>query len=266
MLIRWLRDLLRGKANNAYPFIDVHRLAVDPQEKVQLQSLAQSLDMPFVNLVLLKKALIHKSFAHEVGEKKLPDNERLEFLGDAVLDLIITHEIMRGFPKLSEGEMSKHRSSMVNEKALQKIAEKFQLGKYLYLGKGEKLSGGAEKPSLLANTYEAIVGAYYLDSGIDKTFVVVRQHFSDFFQQLQTGDLQTDYKTAVQEWAHSHLKASPRYRLVSADGPDHEKVFEVSLFIDQKMYGTGRGRSKKEAEQKAAEGALSQLKSLKAEP
>lgn len=262
--MRWLKERIFGqKSNQAYPFIDVQRLQVDAAEAAQLRGLARDLGMTFSNLVLLKKALIHKSYAHEGSEPKLPDNERLEFLGDAVLDLIITHEIMRRFPTLTEGEMSKHRSSMVNEKALHKIAEKFQLGRYLYLGKGEKLSGGAEKPSLLANTYEAIIGAFYLDAGLAETFAVLRTHFADYFNQLQAGDLQTDYKTAVQEWAHSHLKASPRYRLVSADGPDHEKIFEVSLVIDQKIYGTGRGRSKKEAEQRAAEGALAQLKAAK---
>ncbi|MBI4746670.1 MAG: ribonuclease III [Deltaproteobacteria bacterium] len=219
------------------------------------KELQEKLSYDFKDQQILAQALTHKSYANE---KKgiIKDNERLEFLGDAVLDLSISHLIMEGFPDLSEGDMSKLRASVVNENYLAVMAEEFELNQYLLLGHGEELSGGRNKPSILADSFEAVIAAIYLDGGFDAAFKTVSRHFS---RLLSKTDLYTDYKTRLQEFTQERLKCMPVYRLKGASGPYHARIFEVELEIDGKLYGTGKGKTKKEAEQKAAKEALEKL-------
>lgn len=224
-------------------------------EITDLKELQKTLSYKFKNEAILAQALTHKSYANE---KKgiIKDNERLEFLGDAVLDLSISHLIMERFPDLSEGDMSKLRASLVNENYLAVMAEEFELNQYLLLGRGEELSGGRNKPSILADSFEAVIAAIYLDGGFDAAFKTVSRHFIDL---LSKTDLYGDYKTRLQELTQERLKCMPSYTLKSTSGPDHARVFEVELHIEGKLYGDGKGKTKKEAEQKAAKEALENI-------
>lgn len=220
-----------------------------------LKELQKTLSYNFKDEGVLAQALTHKSFANE---KKgiIKDNERLEFLGDAVLDLSISHLIMERFPDLPEGNLSKLRASMVNEGSLAVISEEIKLHQYLLLGHGEELSGGRNKPSILADSFEAVIAAIYLDGGFDAAFHTVSTLFSKL---LSATDLYADFKTRLQELTQERLKCMPVYSLKGALGPDHARVFEVELHIDGKLYGSGKGKTKKEAEQEAAKEALGKL-------
>jgi ribonuclease-3 len=190
----------------------------------------------------------------------LENNERLELLGDSVLDVVITERLMMDFPQEREGKLSQLRSAMVSERSLADLALEFRLGEFLYLGKGEKRSGGAQKPSLLANTYEAVLGAFFLDRGFEPSRQMILHHFKDRFEQAKAGSLLQDFKTRLQEFVQMKRGEVPRYVLRSQRGPDHEKTFEVVLELGKTAYGVGRGRSKKEAEQEAARVTLERLR------
>ncbi len=217
-----------------------------------LGELEKSLGYSFENRKFLWDALIHKSYANE---QKLPDtvaNERLEFLGDAVLELVVSHSIMESFPDYSEGELSKLRASIVNEHNLARLARRLHLGEFLFLGKGEARSGGREKASILADAYEAVLAAVYLDGGLPAAERVVRSHFQSIFKKIQVDGYDRDFKTLLQERCQAAFKLTPEYRVVEATGPDHQKEFTVALSIAGKPWAEGRGRTKKEAEQRAA--------------
>ena len=208
----------------------------------------------------MDQAFIHKSFANENPERNLKDNERLEFLGDAVLDLIISHVIMDEFPHYSEGDLTKLRSSLVNERKIAELSRELELGHYLLLGKGEDSTKGRNKNSILADTYEAVVASVYLDGGYKKTFKVLKKHFANFFNAANEGNLYNkDFKSQLQEITQNIYKSTPRYILVKERGPDHKKTFSVNVTVHNKVLGTGSGTSKKNAEQKAAQQALINL-------
>lgn len=229
---------------------------MDTQLKsTQLKELQKRLHYNFKDEEILIQAITHKSYANE-RKGLLKDNERLEFLGDAVLDLSISHIIMEKFPDLSEGEMSKLRASVVNEGTLAILAKEIGLHEYLLLGHGEERSGGRSKPSILADSFEAVIAAVYLDGGFEEAFRIVTGQFSKL---LSKTDLYRDYKTRLQEFTQERLKCMPAYNLKSTSGPDHARVFEVELLIEGKLYGTGKGKTKKEAEQEAAREALENL-------
>lgn len=229
---------------------------MDTQLKsTQLKELQKRLHYNFKDEEILIQAITHKSYANE-RKGLLKDNERLEFLGDAVLDLSISHIIMEKFPDLSEGEMSKLRASVVNEGTLAILAKEIGLDEYLLLGHGEERSGGRSKPSILADSFEAVMAAIYLDGGFDSAFKTVSRHF---YRLLSKTDLYRDYKTRLQELTQERLRCTPVYSLKSASGPDHARVFEVELQIEGRLYGTGKGKTKKEAEQEAAREALERL-------
>lgn len=225
------------------------------RETSDLKALQKVLSYTFKNEGTLLQALTHKSYANE-KKGLLTDNERLEFLGDAVLDLAISHLIMEKFPNLSEGEMSKLRASVVNESHLAVMAKGIGLDQSLLLGRGEELSGGRKKPSILADSFEAVIAAIYMDGGFEEAFMIVSSHFSKL---LAKTDLYIDYKTRLQELTQERLKCMPVYNLKSTSGPDHARMFEVELYIEGKLYGTGSGKTKKEAEQEAAREALENL-------
>lgn len=221
-----------------------------------LRGLAQQLDCNFQDLSLLDNALIHRSFVNENPLPASQDNERLEFLGDAVLELCISDMLMNAFPTYTEGQLSKLRASVVNEQPLAELARRFRLGDYLLLGKGEEISGGREKNSLLANTLEAVIAALYLDRGFDKTLVFLSTLFASLIADGTRELIYRDYKTTLQEIAQNRFKEMPQYALVGEYGPDHNKLFESKVKINGVLDTCGTGRSKKEAEQQAAKKAL----------
>jgi ribonuclease III len=204
----------------------------------------------------LRRALIHSSFANENPEHSNGHNERLEFLGDAVLSLCVSHLLMEREPSATEGHLSKLRSSLVDEATLAKAAKRLGLGAALLLGKGEENSGGREKPSLLANTYEAVIAAIYLTDGFPRAMSFVREQFTELLEELLRSGRRRDYKTRLQELIQRRYSLSPMYVVVDTMGPEHAKIFKVSLLVKEVFFTHGEGRSKKEAEQKAAEYAL----------
>ncbi|PIR21066.1 MAG: ribonuclease III [Deltaproteobacteria bacterium CG11_big_fil_rev_8_21_14_0_20_47_16] len=230
------------------------------EDKTQLKELEKKLSFKFSDRLHLKRALTHRSYANENRLAPTDHNERYEFLGDAVLELSISHLLMKHFSDHSEGELSKLRASIVNETQLAEIARGLDLGQFLYLGKGEDQTGGRDKPSLLADAFEAILGAMYLDRGWEKAFAMVTRYYKPVLEAVSAGDYIKDFKTQLQEEAQSRFHAIPKYRLVKETGPDHQKVFEINLYIGEELYGVGTGMSKKAAEQEAAKEALTKLK------
>ena len=235
---------------------------MDRLEKNRLKELQKKLGFKFKNFDHLKRALTHRSYANENRMPNTEHNERYEFLGDAVLELGISQVLMENFSTHTEGELSKLRASVVNETQLAAIARKLGLGEYLYLGKGEDQTGGREKASLLADAFEAVLGAMYLDRGWEKSFAMVERYYEPVLSAVSQGNYIKDFKTQLQEEAQSRFHAIPKYRLVKETGPDHQKTFEVNLFIEEKLYGIGTGMSKKAAEQEAAKEALKKLQTM----
>ena len=205
----------------------------------------------------LECALTHKSFLNENAGLGRSDNERFEFLGDAVLDLVVGHLLMDAAPERNEGELSKTRASIVNELGLADVASELGLGEWLFLGRGEEQSGGRRKPSVLADACEALVAAVYLDGGFDAAFGVVKRLFGQRVASAREAGLH-DFKTRLQERA-ARRRQHVRYQVVNEEGPDHDKTFEMAAHIGDREYARGVGKTKKEAEQRAAESALRAL-------
>lgn len=234
-------------------------MGITRDEKKLLKEFEKLLGYGFKKRGHLKRALTHKSFANELHLPPTEHNERYEYLGDAVLELSISHFLMEYFPNHPEGELSKLRAAIVNESQLADMARKMKLGDYLYLGKGEDRTGGRDKPSLLSDAFEAVLGAVYLDRGFEKVNAVVRKKFSDVLHEVGGEGYIKDYKTRLQEIAQGKFKVMPRYKLVNSTGPDHRKTFEVHLSVKDELVGIGHGASKKSAEQDAARQALEKL-------
>jgi len=227
---------------------------------IKLKQLQKNIYYTFKDLSLLNQAFTHKSYVNENPDQEYSDNERLEFLGDAVLSVIISHSLMDHFPKHTEGELTKLRSAIVNEKRIADLSRKLNLGKYLLLGKGEDSTEGRNKNSILADTYEALIAAIYLDGGYKTVSRIVEQHFTDILSSTYQGSFYyKDYKSQLQEYTQSVFKAIPKYVLVKESGPDHNKSFEVNITLNNKVWGKGFGKSKKDATQKAAQEALEKL-------
>ncbi|WKC58241.1 ribonuclease III [Borrelia sp. P9F1] len=229
--------------------------------KEQLDKFLMSLHIGFGDLGLLNTALSHSSYANELDQKSI-NNERLEFLGDSVLNLVITDYLYRLYPDKSEGELSKARSYIVSEDSLSSIARELDLGNYLLLGRGEESNDGRNKKGILADAIEAFVGALYLDGGFSKASVFVIELFDVHIRLMfNRGDFK-DYKSLLQEYVQKKYKISPSYKLAKEIGPDHSKTFCVELYVDDKFISNGKGRSKKEAEMRAAEMALKNVDSI----
>lgn len=226
-----------------------------------LKELEASLGYCFNDIGLLDNALTHRSFVNENSGLPCKDNERLEFLGDAVLELTVSDMLMKIFPDYPEGELSKLRASVVNEQPLAGLARHFRIGEFLLLGRGEEASGGRMKPSLLANAFESLVAAMYLDGGFDRAAAFTGRLFEPLIEAGTTAAaVYRDYKTAAQEICQNLFQELPRYVILAETGPDHDKRFEMSLVIGEKPIATGTGRNKKEAEQQAAKMALETLR------
>jgi ribonuclease-3 len=205
-------------------------------------------------------ALTHKSYVNEHrDENGLGDNERLEFLGDAVIDLAVSHRLMERFPLAREGELSKMRAAVVDEQGLSEMARALDLGELLRLGRGEEMTGGRQKASLLADAMEAVIAAVYLDGGVAGVLGIIDRFLGEAFARAASGTLDRDFKTQLQELSQSRLRATPRYRVVAEHGPDHSKIFEVETDVRGEVVGRGSGRSKKDAEQAAAKLGLDAL-------
>ncbi|MFH0798633.1 MAG: ribonuclease III [Pseudomonadota bacterium] len=228
-------------------------------EKALFKRFEERLGYKFKRREHLKRALSHKSYANEQRMPATENNERYEYLGDAVLELAVSHLLMERFPEHPEGELSKLRAAIVNEGQLAELAKEIGLGDFLYLGKGEDQTGGREKPSLLSDAYEAILGAVYLDRGFEKAFDVIARRYEDVLERAGGVGFVRDYKTRLQEESQGRFRAVPRYRLVGTRGPDHNKQFEIHLFIRDELWGIGHGASKKVAEQAAARQALDKM-------
>jgi ribonuclease III len=220
----------------------------------------QRLGYAFRQRELLERALTHKSFSNENRESRSPNNERLEFLGDAVLGFVVGEVIYRSFPSLQEGALSKIKAHLVSSNMLGAKGRQLEIGKFLRMGAGEARSGGAEKVSLLADALEAVVAAIYLDGGLSATEAFVRRVFGPEVDGINIGDLSFhDYKTTLQETAQGLGLPLPEYRVVEESGPDHEKAFVIELLWDGVAFSQGSGPSKREAQRKAAKEALKKL-------
>jgi ribonuclease-3 len=222
-----------------------------------LSTLQEEISYQFHDLELLNLALTHRSYANERSGGRSRDNERLEFLGDSVLNVIISHLIMNRFPHCNEGEMTRLRASLVNEKSLARISKSLGINQCLLLGKGESRRGGREKSSLISDAYEALIGAVYLDGGFEKAFGVVEKQFVPLLDRGLIDD--GDFKTKVQQICQSRFGRAPRYRLSELKGPQHDKTFGAEIFIEGQPYGYGIGKTKKEAQQNAAKDALERI-------
>jgi ribonuclease III len=222
--------------------------------------LEQRLGYAFHNPELIVQAFCHASYVNEQVDGGLKDNERLEFLGDAVLDLAVSHLLMRYFEDAREGDLSKFRAMLVDEAGLYEVARNLGLGDYLLLGKGEEQTLGREKPSILADAAEALIGAIYLDGGFDQAMETIETLFSPLLERVANQELVHDFKSLLQEYTQQTFKTLPRYRLVQETGPAHDRSFQVSLSLLGRPLTEGEGRSKKEAEQHAAREAFFLLK------
>jgi len=227
-----------------------------PLEFASAGELARLLDVHFDDPALLDQALVHRSWAFENGNAE--PNERLEFLGDAVLALVVTDEIYHAHPTEQEGRLAKVRSAAVKTESLAEIARVLGLGRFIRLGRGEATSGGADKDSILADTLEAVIGAVYLDGGFAGAYDLVERLFAQRLLDLAERDAALDYKTSLQELTAARFEVLPRYE-VRDTGPDHEKTFTARVLVDGEVVGEGSGRSKKQAEQVAAREAYRTL-------
>ncbi len=231
-------------------------------ERPDLSELSKKLSYEFNNQDLLDEALRHSSFVNEQVGTQLRDNERLEFLGDAVLNLVIGHLLIHRFPELKEGDLSRMRSNLVNESQVASIARSLDLGSFVLLGRGEFLTNGREKNSILANTFEAVIASVYLDGGYDAAFGIIEKNFLSHFVSDGKPAVNYDYKTKIQELMQTGQGAKPVYNVIDETGPDHEKVFKVVLSVNT-LHTEGCGKSKKLAEQEAARKALNHLMNKK---
>ncbi len=223
-----------------------------------IDKLEQYLDYHFENPQLLIEALTHKSY------KQPYNNERLEFLGDAVLDLVVGEYLFTKFPKFDEGKLSKMRASLVNEEGFTRMAEHIHLGEFIFLSNAEQNNNGRTKPSLLSNAFEAVMGAVYLQVGLSHVQVLMHRYLEEIYPVIDMTTLFKDFKTTLQELTQAEFGVTPDYKLIGTSGPDHKKEFEIAVFIQEKEYAKAKGKSKKIAQQEAAFIALEilQKKSL----
>lgn len=225
------------------------------ERRQELEKFSKILGVEFKDINLLNSALTHTSYANE-KERQVEDNERLEFLGDAVLELASSTYLYKNFKDLSEGELTKTRASIVCQDTLSRLAKKLNIGDLLLLGRGEDASGGRERPSILEDAFEAIIGAIYLDQGWNVAKEYVFRQLAPEFEGARLSDYRKDYKTVLQEIVQQNPLSKISYIELSVKGPDHMRQFEYAVNIDGKIYGSGIGRSKKMAEQMAAKETL----------
>jgi len=220
------------------------------------QKLEEKINLKFKNLELLKKAFIHRSYVNEHRDQKIEDNERLEFLGDAVLELAATRHLFDKYPDQNEGQMTAFRSALVKGKHLAKVAIELNLGEYLFLSNGEEKSGGRQKKYILANVVEALIGAIYLEHGFKESENFIEKFILRKLDDIIENGLYIDAKSRFQELCQEKEDVTPHYALISDEGPDHSKVFTMGAYIGEELIAHGAGSSKQNAEDQAAQNAL----------
>jgi ribonuclease-3 len=223
------------------------------------ETLEEKIGYRFSDTALLRESLTHKSFSNEQADRDVPHNERLEFLGDAVVDLVVSHALFRAFPGLAEGELTRIRAEVVSEKGLAAIGRQLGLGASLRLGRGEERSGGREKDSLVADALEAILGAVFCDGGFENARRIIEALCIAAIERSARRKAGIDYKTRLQELLQASQGRPPTYALTLTEGPDHQRVYTVEVCSEGETIGCGRGRTKKAAEQEAAQEALARL-------
>jgi len=234
-------------------------MKLDKNRLEQIKEFENIINHKFNKLSIINEALTHSSYANESRSKYTHNNERLEFLGDSVLSIIVSDYIYLKYNNLPEGELTKLRANVVCEPSLAYQARQINLGKYLLLGKGEEVTGGRDRVSILADAFEAVIGALYLDGGMDIACNFVLNMLSRSIELASTGSLFRDYKTDLQELLQSKYDDKISYRVVDETGPDHNKTFEVEVILGDRVLGVGQGKSKKESEQMAAKKALEKV-------
>ncbi|MEI7027367.1 ribonuclease III [Paenibacillus sp. y28] len=226
--------------------------------KQDITRLQERLGIQFRNQALLRQAFTHSSYVNEQKSGTHKDNERLEFLGDAVLELTISEYLYHRYPAYSEGELTKLRASIVCEPSLVGFANRLDIGLYVFLGKGEEMTGGRTRPALLADVFESFIGALYLDQGLEAVQAFLREHVFPYLPDQGRSQV-SDFKTFLQEYVQQHNLGQLEYRIVDERGPAHDREFVSEVCMDQQMIGRGVGKSKKESEQQAAAAGLHKL-------
>lgn len=229
---------------------------------MDVSAIQQALGLAFRDPLLFQRALTHRSYLNENRDHPFGDNERLEFLGDAVLDFVIGDYLYRRFPEYHEGPLTSLRAALVRTEALAEFATLVGLGEHILLGRGEEESGGRERPAVLCGAFEALIGALYLDQGLERVNEYILPLFEPALDSILQNDLHRDAKSMLQELSQAHLGHTPRYHTVGTFGPDHDKEFELSAIINGVTYGRGRGRSKQVAAQAAAMEAIKTLQAM----
>ena len=235
------------------------RPATDPIREAEshpLSRLARSLGIPDNQTAWLEQALTHRSYTREQGEEERESNERLEFLGDAIAQLIVSMILYERYPRWTEGQLTRARSSIVSREPMRRAAVRIRLGQHLKLGKTEDELGGRERASILSSAFEAVVAAAYLTSGVDTAARLIRGALDEELQTVDSSLHHLDYKTRLQELCQARIHLTPCYRMVGSTGPEHERYFTSEVLIGDEVLGTGAGRSKKDAEKAAARAAL----------
>ncbi len=223
---------------------------------MKLENFEQQINYKFKNIELLKNAFTHTSYANE---KKIKSNEKLEFLGDSILEFVVSNYLYRNYEKLKEGEMTKLRATVVCENSLYEIAQKYHFDELIYLGKSEKISGGNKKKAILADSVEAVIAAIYIDSNLNEAERFIIENLKDAIEQSSKNVGQKDYKTVLQEALQKHGSVKIEYNIVKEEGPDHDKTFVTEVKCDGKYLATGTGNTKKQAEMDAARIALENI-------
>lgn len=226
---------------------------------IDWHSLQQNIGVTFQDTSLLQQAFQHSSFINENPDSPISDNERLEFLGDAVLNFTVAEKIYQEFPNLTEGELTVLRISLIREDTLARLASELSLGNYLQLGKGEEASGGRHRQTNLADTFEALIGAIFLDQGLATARDFISRKLSKYLKEIKNGESEQNYKAKLQEFTQAEYKQLPTYHLIESSGPDHDKNFVVEVVLRGKLLGKGFGKSKKAAEIEAARLACEKL-------
>lgn len=230
---------------------------LSPQREKELREIEKKLGASFLNLNLLNQSFTHSSYGHE---KTLPDNERLEFLGDAILKLVVSEYIYNKFPEKAEGDLTKIRAAVISDETLAVISRKMDLGAHLLMSENERRTGGSRRKSNLANVFEALLGALFLDSGVGKVRDLIIEKLRSEIELNSRAGYISDHKSALQEHSQKRKWDLPHYKVIKESGPKHRRVFWMEVKVHGKWYGVGRGGTKKEAEQRAAQVALRKLK------
>ena len=236
------------------------RVEMKNEERLaEVRTFAEHNGIPMRNFGLLDVALTHTSYANEHKNKVIHDNERLEFLGDAGLDLVVGEYLFLRFPEWPEGELTRAKASVVCKPACAECAAKFHVGDYMLLGKGEEMSGGRNRTSILGNAFEAVIGAVYLDNNYEVASRFILGHMKKFLDLIDRGEYDHDYKTDLQELVQKHGDVDIRYDVIRDEGPDHDKTIWIEVTVNGQAMGTGVGKNKKEAAQKAAKEAIEKI-------